>query len=430
MNNPIAINVPILTRVEGEAALHLTIQNKTIQALQLNIFEPPRLFEKFLEARHYDEVVDIVARICGICPVAYQMSAAHALENCFGINPGPWVRAMRRLFYCGEWIESHSLHIHLLAAPDFLGFKSAAEMAKQFPHDVRRGLRLQAFGNALIKLFGGRSVHPVGARIGGFYRAPDKQQIEDLLKQAKESINDCVDTITWLSSLSLPDNSHDFICVSLYHPNEYPMNEGRIVSNQGLNISIEEFADYFKEYQVPYSTALHCKLENKSYLVGPLARMNNCLGHLPPDIHLLLERLGIRFPTNNMYQSILARAVEIYYCVLEAIRLLENYTLPADSSITVSSRPGLGYGCTEAPRGMLWHCYEVDAHEKIKSARIVPPTSQNQARVEDDLHISLVQFGLDKSIDELRAYSEMIIRNYDPCISCSTHFINLTVKYL
>src|SRR5579885_146834 len=161
MNN-IAINVPILARVEGEGALELTIQDRAIQSLQLKIYEPPRLFEKLLENRPYSDVLDIVARICGICPVAYQMTAAHAIERCFGMDPGPWVRQMRRLFYCGEWIESHSMHIHLLAAPDFLGFKSAAEMAKQYPQEVRRGLRLQAFGNELIKLLGGRSVHPVG----------------------------------------------------------------------------------------------------------------------------------------------------------------------------------------------------------------------------------------------------------------------------
>jgi coenzyme F420-reducing hydrogenase alpha subunit len=429
MNN-IAINVPILARVEGEGALELTIQDRAIQSLQLKIYEPPRLFEKLLENRPYSDVLDIVARICGICPVAYQMTAAHAIERCFGMDPGPWVRQMRRLFYCGEWIESHSMHIHLLAAPDFLGFKSAAEMAKQYPQEVRRGLRLQAFGNELIKLLGGRSVHPVGACIGGFYRAPDKEYVERLLVNAKERIIDCEELLSWLSSLVLPDNSHDYICVSLYHPHEYPMNEGNIVSDHGLNIPVDQFDVYFEEYQVPYSNALHCKLQNKSYLVGPLARVNNCFGHLPSEIHLLLQRLGIHFPSKNMYQSIIARAVEIYYCVLESIRILETYTLPVHSSITASPIHGHGFGCTEAPRGMLWHHYEITETGTVKSARIVPPTSQNQARIEDDLLSSLHHFGLDKSTDELRSYSEMIIRNYDPCISCSTHFINLKVNRL
>ncbi|VVC75538.1 NAD-reducing hydrogenase HoxS subunit beta [Aquicella siphonis] len=430
MSHSITLNVPILARVEGEGALELTIRNQAIESLRLRIYEPPRLFEKFLENRPYTDVMDMVARICGICPVAYQMSAAHAIENCFDINPGPWVREMRRLFYCGEWIESHSLHIHLLAAPDLFGCKSAAELARQCPQEVRRGLRLQAFGNELIKLFGARSVHPVGACVGGFYRAPGPDQASKLLKLAKERIRDCEDLIVWLAALPLPDNSHEFVCVSLYHPAEYPMNEGNIVSDHGLNIAGNQFDSCFKEYQVSYSNALHCKLQGRDYLVGPLARVNNCYGHLPAEIHLLLKRLGIRFPSKNMHQSILARAVEIYYCVLEAIRILSDYTLPESAFSTPVPRAGHGFGCTEAPRGMLWHHYEFDAAGTVRSARIIPPTSQNQARIEEDLRYSLLKLGLDKSPDELRAYSERIIRNYDPCISCSTHFLSLKVNRL
>lgn len=428
MNDSKSINVPILARVEGEGALEINIHGQNIETLRLKIYEPPRLFEKFLETRSYAEVLDIVARICGICPVAYQMSAAHAIEQAFGVQPGPWVREMRRLFYCGEWLESHSLHIHLLAAPDFLGFKSAPEMAKWYPEEIRRGMRLQAFGNDLVKLFGGRSVHPVGACIGGFYRAPDMSRVEALLKTASQLVADCQALLDWTAMLPLPRSSHEFTCVSLYHPTEYPMNEGNIVSDHGLNIDIERFDEYFREFQVPYSSALHCKLKGESYLVGPLARVNNCLGHLPAEIHSQLGRLGIRFPSKNMNYSIIARAVEIYYCVLEAKRILEQYALPDQSRVNVTPRQGRGFGCTEAPRGMLWHCYELDDTGKVRSARIVPPTSQNQARIEDDLRSSLLSFGLNKSENELRSYSEMVIRNYDPCISCSTHFIKLSVN--
>ena len=427
-NKIISINVPILVRVEGEGALELKIRNQQIESLQLKIYEPPRLFEKFLERRSYTEVLDFVARICGICPVAYQMSAAHAIENCFGTQPGPWIREMRRLFYCGEWLESHSMHIHFLALPDFLGFKSAPDMAKIHPEEVRRGMRLQSFGNELIKLLGGRSVHPVGACVGGFYKAPSFTEITPLLEKAKERIKDCEELIVWLSTLLLPDNTHDFTSVSLYHPDEYPFNEGRIISDSGLNISIDEFDNYFKEFQVPYSTALHCMLQGKPYLVGPLARINHCHQHLQSPIQSLLKKLNIHFPTKNMYHSILARAIEVYYCVLESIRILEKYTSPKFSHVEVTTRSGQGFGCTEAPRGMLWHAYKLDEQGQVISARIVPPTSQNQARIEEDLRISLQQFGLDHKEDELRAYSEMIIRNYDPCISCSTHFLNLTVK--
>ncbi|KGP63354.1 Ni/Fe hydrogenase subunit alpha [Legionella norrlandica] len=430
MNKDISINVPILARVEGEGALELCIRDSKIETLRLKIYEPPRLFEKFLEGRSYTEVLDFVARICGICPVAYQMSATQAIEQCFNISVTPWVRNMRRLFYCGEWLESHSLHVHFLALPDFLGFRSAPEMAKTFPEEVKRGLRLQSFGNDLIKLLGGRSVHPVGACVGGFYKAPAYSEIKVLLEKAKERVADCEELLYWLAKLSFPDNSHDFTNVSLYHPTEYPMNEGRIVSNRGLNINKEEFDYYFKEHQVSYSTALHCLLQNKPYLVGPLARVNNCFGHLPVPIHLLLQDLGLQFPSRNMYYSIIARAIEIYYCVLEAIRIMEQYALPEHSYPEITPQAGEGIGCTEAPRGILWQHYLFDEHGRVLTARIIPPTSQNQARIEEDLRYSLEQFGFEQDEKVIRHFSEMIIRNYDPCISCSTHFLDLKINRL
>ncbi|WP_058451458.1 Ni/Fe hydrogenase subunit alpha [Legionella maceachernii] len=426
-NKERVIEVPILARVEGEGALKIEIKNNQIQSLQLKIYEPPRLFEKFLEQRDYSEVLDIVARICGICPVAYQMSATQAIEHCFRMKPSPWVREMRRLFYCGEWIESHSLHIHLLALPDLFGFKNAPEMAKIYPLEVRRGLRLQGIGNAIMRLLGGRSVHPVGARVGGFYKAPSSDAVRSILQKVKDSFEECEGLIRWLATLPLGKNDQDFICVSLFHPEEYPMNEGRIISDQGLDIAIEEFEAHFKEHQTPYSNALHCLLQDRPYLVGPLARLNRNHEHLPGRIKELLQQLGIHFPSKNMHHSILARAVEVYFCLLEAARILENYSLPDLPFTEVKIVPGKGYGCTEAPRGLLWHCFEIDENGFVKSARIVPPTSQNQARIEEDLRLSLQQFGLEKSNDELRNFSELLIRNYDPCISCSTHFLTLDV---
>lgn len=414
--------------MEGEGALEVHIVDQHIQSLQLKIYEPPRLFEKFLEGRGYNEVLDMVARICGICPVAYQMSAAHAIEDCFNIKTNPWIRDMRRLFYCGEWLESHSLHVHFLAAPDFLGFKSAPEMAKVYPEEVRRGIRLQALGNELVRVLGGRSVHPVGACIGGFYKAPHQALAKEVLERVNARLNDCESLLEWVCSLSFADNTHDFTCVSLVHPHEYPMNEGRIVSDKGLDIAINEFDQHFKEFQVPYSTALHCLLEGKPYLVGPLARINNNYDRLPAQLKKSLNQHGIQFPSKNMHHSIVARAIEIYYCVLEAQRILESYVVPQTPKADIKPLSGMGYGCTEAPRGMLWHAYELNDEGLIQSARIIPPTSQNQARIEDDLKYSLKQFGLNKQDDELRAYSEQLIRNYDPCISCSTHFLTMNVK--
>ena len=431
----IKINVPVLTRVEGEGALDLHIHDGEIEELNLRIFEPPRLFEKFLEGRSYSEVLDIVARICGICPVAYQMSASHAIESIFGATPGQWIRTMRRLFYCGEWLESHSLHIHLLAAPDFLGFSSAIEMAGKYPDEVRRGMRIQALGNRILSTLGGRSVHPVGVRVGGFFHAPTEQDMGELLEECRELLPAVEEMVRWVAAFELPDDQQEFISFSLHHPDEYPMNEGRIIGSDGLDIAISEYQDYFRESHVAYSTALHSRYfpggvmqgEGQPYLVGPLARLNLNLDQLNPEVRDLLEQTGITFPSRNMFHSAMARAVEIHQALIEAISILESYKLPEHSAIEVKPAAGIGYGCTEAPRGFLWHRYELDEHGDVIKVTIIPPTSQNQARIEEDLHLSLHNLGLDKSDKKLRSHSETVIRNYDPCISCATHFLTLKV---
>ncbi len=423
----IKINVPVLARVEGEGALDLTIENKQITELKLRIYEPPRYFEKFLEGRNYYDVLDTVARICGICPVAYQMSATHAIESVFGIKITPWIRAMRRLFYCGEWLQSHSLHVHLLAAPDFLGFNSVIEMSSRYGDEVRRGLKLQALGNDMVALLGARSVHPVGAKIGGFSQAPSQKKVTALLQRVTAAKLDAVELIQWLDTLDLPADQQDFISVALHHDNEYPFNEGRLISDHGLDIDIAEFQQHFKEFHAEHSTALHCLLNGKPYLVGPLARVNLNRDQLPDEIKQLMTGLTAQFPSNNMFHSIIARAIEIYYVIIEAERLLTDYTNPDQASVDFKPKAGTGYGCTEAPRGILWHRYDMDEHGCVTKSIIVPPTSQNQPRIEQDLKDSLINFGLEHPKDQLQLHAEKVIRNYDPCISCATHFLDLTL---
>jgi hydrogenase maturation protease len=423
----IKINVPVLARVEGEGALDLTIENQRITDLKLRIYEPPRYFEKFLEGRNYYDVPDAVARICGICPVAYQMSASHAIESIFGVMITPWIRAMRRLFYCGEWLQSHSLHIHLLAAPDFLGFNSVIEMSSQYGDEVRRGLKLQALGNDLIAMFGARSVHPVGAKIGGFSKAPDKKNAAELLLRITDAKQDAVDLIHWLDTLDLPDDDQDFVSVALHHDHEYPFNEGRIISDNGLDIAVGEFENHFREMHVAHSTALHCLLDGKPYLVGPLARINLNSDQLPDEVKTVMQGLKTCFPSKNMFHSIIARAVEIHFVLIEAEQLLSQYEHIDAPCIKFKPKAGTGYGCTEAPRGLLWHRYDMDKNGCITKAIIVPPTSQNQPRIEQDLKDSLINFGLENEKNDLQLHAEKVIRNYDPCISCATHFLNLNL---
>jgi len=424
----IAIKVPVLARVEGEGALALKIRDGAIQELQLRIYEPPRLFEKMLEGRQPNEAIDMVARICGICPVAYQLTAVQAFESLFDITVTPWVDAMRRVFYCGEWLQSHALHIHMLAAPDFLGYNNIIEMAKDHAAIVRRGLRLQSLGNDLIALFGARSVHPVGVQVGGFYHAPKPEDIAAMRARLQAARQDAEELVRWTSSLPFPANKQDFVSVCLRHPTAYPINDGRIVSSAGLDIDSGDYLEHIHEQQVPHSTALHALLQGKPYLVGPLARINLNIDHLPADICDLLKAAGITFPSQNMFHSIVARAVEIWIVIDEALRLLQDYLKPAEAAVSWQPNAGSGTAATEAPRGLLWHQYQLDDRGRIQTARIIPPTSQNQARIEEDLRNSLELFGLEQDDDALRLHGETVIRNYDPCISCATHFLQLDIK--
>ena len=423
----INITVPVLTRVEGEGALELKIRDNSIDQLHLKIYEPPRYFEKFLEQRSYQEVPDMVARICGICPVAYQMSAVQALEQAFTFTADPVTQQLRRLLYCGEWIQSHSLHIHLLAAPDFLGYDSAITMSQQHPQLVHRGLALQNAGNEIIRLLGARSVHPVGVSVGGFHSMPTHQKAQTLLTLLKQQLDNSYQLVEWCAALSLPNNSQPTDCVALVNSEEYPMYSGRIQSTSGLDITADEFEHHFKEQHVAHSTALHALFNGKPYLVGPLARLNLNLSLLPKEITQLLLNAGINFPSQNMFHSMLARAIEIYIAINAAVDILESYRPPRNMENKLTPQAGTGFGCTEAPRGLLWHKYKTDPEGNIEQAIIIPPTSQNQARIEDDLRFSLNQYGLDRNEDELRKYSETLIRNYDPCISCATHFLTLKV---
>jgi len=334
----ININVPVLARVEGEGALELKIHGQHIDELRLRIYEPPRYFEKLLEGRNYYDIPDSVARICGICPVAYQMSAVQAIESIFQAETSPWTRAMRRVMYCGEWLQSHSLHIHMLAAPDFLGFNSIIEMAEHHAAEVRRGLMLQTLGNELITLFGGRSVHPVGVCTGGFYKAPSTESVSKILARLQAAVPDAEALVGWAASLDLPDIEQDFVSVALRHETQYPLNEGRIVSDQGLDIGIDEFEAHFRESQVPHSTALHCLLHDRPYLLGPLARINLNRDRLPAAVSTVMDATGIRFPSRNMFHSIVARAVEIHLALVEAISLLENYSVEKSDPVEPKHR--------------------------------------------------------------------------------------------
>jgi len=420
------IAVDLVARVEGEGALRLTVKGNTVQDVELRIFEPPRFFEAFLQGRHYSEVPDIVARICGICPVAYQMSAVHAIEQVFGLQIDGALRDLRRLLYCGEWIESHALHVYLLQAPDFLGYESGIAMAKDHPAVVTRGLRLKKAGNAIMTLLGGRSVHPVSVKVGGFSKVPRRSELEALKDELLWACDAAVETVRWVAGFDYPEFAPDYNYVALRHTDEYPFNEGQIVASSGLRISANEFEQHFTEHQVPYSNALHCTLQDSSYLVGPLARLNLNHDRLTPLARQVLADKGISLPLHNPFHGTIARSIEILYALEESLRLIERYEPPSSPSLPVTVRAGTGMVCTEAPRGILYHRYQIDADGVIREAKIVPPTSQNQSRIEQDLRLFMPRL-LHLSDQEVALACERIIRCYDPCISCATHFLRLDI---
>ena len=421
------INVDLVARVEGEGALHVTVQNDQVQDVQLRIFEPPRFFEAFLQGRHFSEVPDIVARICGICPVAYQMSAVHALESLFEVDIPRSIRQLRRMLYCAEWIESHTLHIYMLHAPDFLGHESGIEMAREYPDIVKRGLRLKKAGNQLLALLGGRSVHPVSVKVGGFSRVPSKQELKSLQDELLWARDAAVETVRWVAGLDFQDPEHAYTFVALCAQEEYPMSDGSIASNQGLAIPQSDFERHFAEEQVPHSTALHCTLDGSSYLAGPLARLHLNDERLSPLAKEVFRGTGFALPFKRVSMGILARSIEVLYALDESLRLIEEYEPPQEPAVSFSVKAGVGMAATEAPRGLLYHRYHVDREGTIQEVKIVPPTSQNQKRIEEDLRSVLPNL-LHLSNKEAAGSCERIIRSYDPCISCATHFLKLHVE--
>ena len=421
--------VKALSRVEGEGALYVKLDGERVEHVELNIYEPPRFFESFLRGREIHEVPDITARICGICPVAYQMSSCRALEKALGIKVTPEIRALRRLLYCAEWIESHALHIYLLHAPDFLGYESGISMAADHREAVERGLRLKKIGNDLLEILGGRAVHPINVTVGGFYRAPRKQELKNLIPDLEWGLQASIDTLHMVAQFDFPDLSRDYDCVSLRHPEEYPMNEGVVHSSSGFEISVEQFEQHFHERHVKQSNALHSvRLPGeKPYLVGPLARLNNCFDELSPIARREAEKCGIDWPAWNNFQSIVARAVELIDAYEEALGLVKQYNAePVESRVPYAPKAGEACHATEAPRGLLYHRYRIGDDGLIAEAKIVPPTSQNLEQIEDDLREYVPRV---VSLDDAEATRrcEHLIRNYDPCISCATHFLKVTI---
>ncbi|HET8710367.1 MAG TPA: Ni/Fe hydrogenase subunit alpha [Spongiibacteraceae bacterium] len=423
------INVDYIARVEGEAALHIGLDGDRVNRVELAIFEPPRFFEALLRGRQFTEAVDITARICGICPVAYMMSAAHAMEDVCGVKIEGPIRELRRLLYCGEWIESHVLHVAMLHLPDFLGYHDAMAMAKDHPEPVQTALRIKALGNRILRILGGREIHPINVRVGGFYKAPARADLLALRSDIDWAIVATQKLLQLTGTLNYPDLNVAHELFALKHDSEYPFNEGRIASTSGVYVAIRDYESVLAEHQVPHSTSLQTKRINGVELpvyLGPAARLALNHQHLTPLAREAFQRYGLENQLRNPYRNIQSRCVEVLFALEEAARIIDNYQIPERPYVDVEPRAGTGYGCTEAPRGSCFHRYSIDEQGLITEAKIVAPTSVNQTAIESDLR-QFVQNNLQLSDDALREGCEHVIRNFDPCISCSAHFLKLTI---
>jgi len=422
------IKVDLLARVEGEGAFKVVVRDGEVVGTQFRIFEPPRFFEAFLRGRDYSEAPDITSRICGICPIAYQMSAVQAMEDAFDVTVDGPLRALRRLIYCGEWIESHTLHVAMLHAPDFLGFEGAFDMAGGGHGDaVKMALDLKKAGNDIVAFMGGREIHPINVKVGGFYKVPRKRDFGPLRETLLAARDKALGLVRWTAGFDCPDHERDYIFVALRHPDEYPMNEGRIVSNRGLDIPVNAYDDHFREVHVAHSNALQGFMtDGGSYLCGPLARYNLNRDQLTGIADEAAKEAGLGPRCTNPYRSIVVRAVEILYAVDQALDIIDAYQRPDAPAVAFEPKAASGCGATEAPRGLLYHRYRLEADGTIAEAHIVPPTSQNQPSIEEDLS-SFIGDILDQPDDAIRHRCEQTIRNYDPCISCATHFLKLEI---
>lgn len=422
------LEVGELARVEGEGAMRVVVLDGQVTLVELRIAEPPRFFEGFLRGRSWTEPPDITARICGICPVAYQMSAALAIENACGVTVPDEIRRLRRLFYCGEWIESHALHIYLLHAPDFLGYEGAIEMAGDHREAVERGLRLKKAGNAVLAAVGGRAIHPVNTRVGGFYRVPTRAELEQLRPDLVRGRDEALETVALVAGFDFPDFEQPYEYLSLRGNEGYPLESGSIVTSGGSAFDVADFTEHVTEEHVARSNALHARLHgDQVFTVGPLARYTLCSDQLSPVAREAAAAAGLGPQCRNPFKSIVVRAVELVYAFDEALRLIDGWEGAPVPAVPVRPRFGEGHGATEAPRGLLYHRYRLDSDGTILDARIIPPTAQNQPGVEADLR-SFVQDHLDLPHSELTRLCEQAIRNYDPCISCATHFLDLQVE--
>ena len=410
------IDVDYIARVEGEGSVIFEIEEMKLKSLKLNIWEPPRFFEGFLIGRKYDEVPDIVSRICGICPVSHMATSIYAIEDALDFTPSEEIKKMRNIMSMSQIAASHIVHIYVLALPDY----HRLDMLYGLNKEINRLLRMKEAVNNVTGLIGGRPLHPVSMVVGGFTKAPSQNEIRKMIKQLEDVKHDAIETVKIFSEIRYPDLVNDVEYVAITNDGEYAINGGIITTNSGIKIKLTDYHSYFHEKQVSYSNAKKTVLIDKNpIMVGALSRLNIKFGMLHPEARKAAETVGFNALEKNPFFNIIAQAIEIVHCICECIELL-NILSTKNTLTEVKIKAGSGSSVTEAPRGMLYHQYEVNRMGVIEKANLVTPTAYNFSSLEEALK-KLVTENIDRPAEELSLLCEMLVRAYDPCFSCSVH---------
>jgi len=428
MADNLNIEVAPLPRVEGHGDLVLNVKNKKIEKLIFRIPESPRFFEAMLVGRKYDEPSHITSRICGICSVAHTCASIKATEKALDIKPSEQTIKLRKLIYHHENVQSNVLHVYFLAAPDFFGVGSVIPLVETHPEVVNIALRTKKMANDMVRTIGGRAVHPIRTVVGGFTKLPNEEEMIKMKEMLKACYSDLEKSLEVLKTLDIPDFERETEYISLSDPVDYALYDGNIKSSDGWEINDQDYRDKINEKIVQYSTAKHCWASRDAFMVGALSRFNNNYGKLTDNAKKYAEELGLQAPCYNTFMNNIAQFVEIVHSVDDSIRLideiLENGLDEGKAMVDIKPKAGRGVGVVEAPRGLLIHDYTYNDKGRVEKANLIIPTGMNYANMEEDMN-ALVPTIINKSEDEIKLACEMLIRAYDPCISCSTHFLNV-----
>lgn len=423
----VRIDLHHLTRVEGHGNIVINVSKGVLEQCDLEIVEAPRFFEAMLRGLPYEQASHLASRICGICAVTHATASLRAVENALGVQNSPQTNLLRLLNLYGEILDSHILHVYMLVAPDLLGVGSVIPLAKSAPDVVLRALRMKKLAGDICGFVCGRHTHPIGMTVGGFTHLPTEEQLINLDQRLQDARQDVDATVELFQSLTLPDFERDTEYIALRKDDEYCFMDGEITSTDGGTWPLELYREVTNEFQVAHSTAKHARHQRQSYMVGALARYNINQDKLHPKARSAANALGLGTKTTNPYMNTTAQVVEIVHCIEESIqtiqRLLEN-GIKQEEPAKPSRISGGGVGACEAPRGTLYHNYVIK-NDIISDANCVIPTAQNLANIEADMQV-LVPSIIDKSSNEITQQVAMLVRAYDPCISCSAHTLEVT----